>query len=316
MRSNTQINKHLKQKNKTRSMKLEKSTYSFQRGELIIFDPTLKLNIKETYSTLYLPLDLESSLALDKGLIVKKANEGQIIEAYFEHDEKLQGQHKSFYLDGTLKSECFYKDNKLIGFSKFYSKNGTLLSRSWYHNDQKSGLCEQFYLNSELYSEEKYICNQLQGEQKYYYKNGQLKTSMHFDMGKQIKTAKLYYENGNLKREVSFNDGVKCGLDIQYYPNKQKAEEAYYRGTLKEKKYTKWHPNGEISHEIIYHIPPKLYDIKIYNEDGILIKSGDYNESDQSYIQRSYSNGVIELELKGKWKNNEIVLDLQDELFK
>ncbi|MBN1307078.1 MAG: toxin-antitoxin system YwqK family antitoxin, partial [Chitinispirillaceae bacterium] len=67
------------------------------------------------------------------------APSGQKIQETFYKDEKLNGTDKSWYDDGTLKSEASYIDDMPQGTTYSYFKNGKKASETPYKDGKKEG---------------------------------------------------------------------------------------------------------------------------------------------------------------------------------
>jgi antitoxin component YwqK of YwqJK toxin-antitoxin module len=124
-----------------------------------------------------------------------------------------EGESKTFYPSGKLKSVCYYKDLDLHGPSFFYSEEGMLLSQSWFFFGKQQGKMKQYYSSGKIYSLQQFKDGKREGKQEYYFEEGGLKSFMFYHNGTLHGETLLYHPTGKLKRKTCFSNGAKTGED-------------------------------------------------------------------------------------------------------
>ena len=138
-------------------------------------------------------------------------------------DGKKEGNWKSYYSGGILKSEITYKHGEKYGKAKIYFENGNLAEEGVWLIDKWVDKYKVYYQNGKL----SYVWNYNEygtrsGYQKYYYKNGNIKIEGKWEDGKENGVIREYYNDGSLRSEKIFKNG-KTGKDsITIYEIKEK----------------------------------------------------------------------------------------------
>ncbi len=147
----------------------------------------------------------------------EKISEGNYV------DGKKEGIWRSYYTDGSLKSEITYVHGKKYGLAKTYFENGNIAEEGVWLEDKWVNKYKAYYRNGKL----SYVWNYNEygtrsGYQKYYYENGNLKIEGGWVDGKENGIIREYYEDGSLRCEKIFHNG-KTGKDsITIYEIKEK----------------------------------------------------------------------------------------------
>lgn len=132
------------------------------------------------------------------------------------------------------------------------NKQGVIVEKGVFNNGQQDGIRYLYFDDGKIKTEEPYIAGSFEGLFKEYSSNGKLYQEGTYHNNSMTGVWKTYYDTGELKEEVMFVDNNENGPFRQYYKNgKVKYEGTYKDGNFEE---------GEM---------------KLYNEEGILIKKLD-----------------------------------------
>lgn len=139
------------------------------------------------------------------------------------------GVSKSYYPDGTLRSQVSYVNSVLDGSSLFYYPNGNLKSEKYYSNGILNGTIKEYYENG-LVKEENIIKNGVKdGAQRVYHENGALKELIIFEKGSFVSkqtfeydplfspSAKLF-QAGNRQQQLLKEKNIELICDVEICP--------------------------------------------------------------------------------------------------
>ena len=171
----------------------------------------------------------------DKILIIEKYDKGQIefITRYYPSgnvkelgpmntEKNKDGLWKTYYDDGTLKSEEFFIDNILVidGIHKTYYSDGTLKSEESRKDYLKDGTWKTFYPNGVLKDYINYKKDELHGSYKTYNDGGDLTGEETYKNGiLNGPYQKFFYPSGStpkIQEKGEFKNGVQHG-NWEYY---------------------------------------------------------------------------------------------------
>ena len=91
---------------------------------------------------------------------------------------------KSYYGDGTLKSEITFSKNIRQGLAKFYYPNGNIKQQLNYNNGSVDGVVKE------------------------YYENGKLKDFYTIENGRREGATSIYDTNGNYLKDINYTSGI------------------------------------------------------------------------------------------------------------
>jgi antitoxin component YwqK of YwqJK toxin-antitoxin module/Flp pilus assembly protein TadD len=134
----------------------------------------------------------------------KLFNGKSYIKAAYRNN-RLHGEYKTFYTDGSVNSLQFYK---------------------WGLNDS---IYRSYHLNGKIAIEGKYDFGNKNGTWKYYHENGKLQDSENFVDGQQEDKFVMYNEDGSLDKEGYYNNGELEGPYKIYGENNQLAVQLNYK---------------------------------------------------------------------------------------
>ncbi len=116
--------------------------------------------------------------------------------------------------------EQTYSDNKLNGEWRTFSLNGNLVQFQTYKNDSLNGVARDYWIDGKsIMGERIYFNGRSKYIQKEYSQSGNVAEETTFVNDVPNGPAKKYYPNGILKDEVILENGVPNGLRRYYYPS-------------------------------------------------------------------------------------------------
>jgi len=119
----------------------------------------------------------------------------------------LEGVRKTFYPDGSLRSETPYVDGQPHGEAKSYSKDGKLTRKCTMKNGKRDGKLVDWWPET-----------------------GKQRRVIQYDMGDVKGVVKEFYPDGELKREVPFVDNLMHGEEKRYEADGEPARSRYWIG--------------------------------------------------------------------------------------
>lgn len=179
-----------------------------------------------------------SSLTAYKITLIKKAS-------IYDADN---GKKTDYYYDEVVKAEYTLLNGKLNGQGKTYHLNGKIHLTGNYTNGEKNGLFKEYDDNGNLETEYSMLNGELNGEMKTYYSNGKLKKSgnylkgeehgnfVEYDEygnklaeyvmlnGKKNGVFKFYEKNGKINVSTTFKDDINNGQEISYFYDDETGE--------------------------------------------------------------------------------------------
>lgn len=183
---------------------------------------------------------------------------------------------KSYWDNGSLRSDLNYKDGKLNGLAVWYFENGVKEQEANYINNKLSGVMKRWYASGIPESvsnynhglldgkaitydeggaktlEESYKNDTLDGPFRQWYKNGQIMIGGSYKSGL-FNGRWMYYEvTGQIVGVGNFEQG--SGIQKAWWPNGNLKREVHYKDNLK---------HGE---ERIYNAEEKLEKMIVYRE--------------------------------------------------
>lgn len=184
-------------------------------------------------------------------MTVKKEyyDNNNISSEVFIINDKMEGEYKSYYINGNLHfisnyvngikhgteikyhfsedingkiyKTCNYKDGELHGKLIRYYKNGIINTIEYYEDGYKEGECKYYNEKGLLDEVINYINDSMDG---YYYKynDGVLETKCEYFKDEYTGESLVgdyinYYPNGSIKYICCYDDGQKNGEYIEYY---------------------------------------------------------------------------------------------------
>ncbi len=121
------------------------------------------------------------------------------------------GEWRSFYANGVLKSVSNFSNGCRDGYYSDYAENGVLLLKGTYKNGLKDGWWEIFHFNGVLQAKGYYLNDIPEGEWETFYENGVRESVGSYKDGKQSGYWKFWAPNGIQHSEGTYISGKKEG---------------------------------------------------------------------------------------------------------
>lgn len=186
----------------------------------------------------------------------------------FSHPE--DAVKRTYYSNGTLKSEFFYQENALHGPSSFYSPDGKLLSRTWFIRGMRQGKKWTYYTSGEVHSLERFYQGKPHGKQEYYYQDRTPKSIFSYKNGIIDGEVILYHGNGQLSRQLNFILGKREGVEHIWDESGLLRIEAHYKADRPIQTARIWHSNGILASETVYDRDSRRIEMKEWDVSGKL----------------------------------------------
>ncbi len=134
---------------------------------------------------------------------------------------------------GNLQKEETYKTYRLDGDVKTFYPTGGIKSITPYVDGKRHGLEQKYYESGSLQAENIYVKNDLKGICKEFYPTGELKRSADYEKGQLEGVTKVYFPNGALKQQWNYSHAILSGSQLTYGEDGQvKTEDNYQNGVL------------------------------------------------------------------------------------
>ncbi|MCX6272703.1 MAG: hypothetical protein NTU44_16100 [Bacteroidetes bacterium] len=163
---------------------------------------------------------------------------------------KVNGNSKSWYENGKLKSEGTILDTVQDGRWVYYHENGKLWSEMSYKEGKKWECFSNFDASGKPQS-----CGTIKNGNgimiSYYEKGGKMFES-NFSNGIREGRSVDYYENGGKKAEGKYSNDLKDGPWNEWYDNGGKLSEGEYKKDIQNGTWKEWYKNGKIKEEGYY----------------------------------------------------------------
>ncbi len=114
--------------------------------------------------------------------------------------EKKNGEIKSYFKNGKIKTRINYINDVKDGAAVTYYENGNIKLSMFYKNGVKDGPASYYYENGKIYRESNYVDGELDGIRKNY-ENGRLTAEEPYKKGQTGKGLKEYFTSGKLKKD-------------------------------------------------------------------------------------------------------------------
>lgn len=144
-------------------------------------------------------------------------------------NDKINGQWKTFTLDGNLVNYRTYKDGILNGIAKNFWITGAVTEEREYFNGPKRYILRKYSTSGKIESETSFINEIPNGGAKKFYETGVLMDEVNLKNGELDGPRKYFYPSGALWIEYVYKDGRPWDIVANYDRNGNKRDP----GTLK-----------------------------------------------------------------------------------
>lgn len=301
----------------------EKTTY-YPNGQIKSIE-IIKNGVKNGDSYTYNQAgEIIEEAYFEKGQLTKK----QLINQY-DKDSLKTGLWRSYYPNGTLKTEANYKEGKLNGLYKQYNKYGSLEAINYMELDSVSSnsrdielieLYREYYPGGEIEKVVGGLTNgKKNGQFRVYDEKGQLVNGFLYENDTIIAEGLIlndgtydgeweyFYPSGKILAKGVYENGKKNGTWTYYYENGKTQQTGKYTDGIYSGQWFWYYPNGAIRAQEFYRKGKLEGTIVEYDEAGNELTRGEYysglREGEWFYhVEKSKEIGAYTLGLKnGKW---------------
>ncbi len=196
---------------------------------------------------------------------------------------KLNGQYKSYFINGTLEKEGFYTDNLPDSMWVYYFESGQPKMKGMLENGSSHGLWKYFYESGQLQMAGVIINGRREGNWEFYFENGKVKSEGQYKNNKKEGVWDYFYEEGELKAQAFFTH------------DRGKYKEYFADGKIKAEGLN---VNGESDSTWVF-----------YHENGKIEATGDFEHGKRTGVWKyfyddespSAHGNFVEGEKDGKW---------------
>jgi antitoxin component YwqK of YwqJK toxin-antitoxin module len=240
-----------------------------------------------------------------------------------DNANRKQGKWKTYYKDGTIRSDGFYKDGKKNGVFKEYDKNGSLIEINKFEDDIADVDAEEsvildirttYYEDGKVKTIGTYKEGKKEGTHRVYDKEGKIINSFIYNEGEVIAEGiideqglyqgewKFYFAKDSLKSTGEYVDSKKEGKWTYFYPNGTKKQVGKFKDGKATDTWYWYYENGEIHREESYYKGKEDGHSIEYDELGNVITEGDYIDG---YKEGKWYYKIGDTEEVGTYKDGE-----------
>ncbi|MFW5708181.1 MAG: tetratricopeptide repeat protein [Bacteroidota bacterium] len=197
---------------------------------------------------------------------------GNIESVFLYEDDLLEGETKSFFPDGKIKSVSMYEQGKLHGRAETWYADGTLESSGYYKNDIQDYLWYLYYPSGQLNSTSYFLEGAIHGWLKSWAIDGKKRSHMKLIKGALIHQT-LFGPDGQVTQDSNFLQDAAFRIS---YANGHILGESTIVGGQYQGTFTWYHPNGNIFsvHDMLGGMDAGEY--KRYDPEGNLNATGQF----------------------------------------
>ena len=211
----------------------------------------------------------------------------KIAEQYEQVNSKKNGSYKSYYNDGTLKSEGPFLNGLYNGVWTYYYSNGNVQAKGSFISGDGTDVSETSGLP----------LNGRDGLWKIYHDNGKLSQESYFLKGKRNGSFKGYNTVGVLTEESFYKNGVLDGKLVMYNYQAIKISEATFINGIAEGEEKIYYDSGKLKIQRSYKQGKLDGVLKVFYENGNLEESSSYvNGKKNGKLVLFFTNGKIQQE--------------------
>ena len=239
--------------------------------------------------------------------------------SHFDTNGLRDGEQKTYYPGGRLKSESNFKHGKQLGFSAIYNEDGRTLESMNHVNgklngsyfrlendgrqiyvDYKDGRKEGVYTmrlstgkgdETLLLAEGSYRNGKLQGIiSEYHPQTQKLIAKVPFEKGRREGAAEYYTPQGALLLITRFVQDKQEGEAVEYYPSGKARRLSSFKDGVLDGVVTSYFESGKVESTTNY-FAGKLHGLsKTFNESGTIIFEGEYKDGMKHGVFNKYTD--------------------------
>lgn len=193
-----------------------------------------------------------------------------------------QGKWMAYYPNGSKRYEGQFEDGRCKGVFTYYDEAGKLMATNDFDQSGKKALNKTYSPNGRLVATGYYLNQKKDGEWRYYAKEtGKLILTEEYANGKLNGWVRVYNPGTErVAEETQYVDGVHEGQGRQYFDTGLLLSEFQYHNDKRNGPAKTYYPNSMLKEEGGYRDGGRNGIWKTYNEDGDIIHTDVYGESD------------------------------------
>ncbi len=234
---------------------------------------------------------------------VSRKTPPQLFEEYSSIGKYKDGRYRSFYDDGSLRSEGTYNLDGKEGQWRTFSPNGKISAKEVYRDDQINGPANYYFDSGTLRLKGNWTAGMKTGAWRSYFRTSILESEVNWDNNQMHGTAQNFHPNMELKSSVKYDRGAMSGTFLSYHPNTILASEGNYIRDTREGEWKFYHSNGHISEMEQWNTGKKDGEFWSWHQNQTP-KYREFFKMDckEGHWQKWYPNG--QLKLTGSFDNN------------
>lgn len=180
-------------------------------------------------------------------------------------DGRVHGKVKEWGRSGKKVFEAEYVNGVQVGKEEQWYSDGFNKILVYYENGKPHGTCTEWHQTGGKKSLGEYVNGKEEGEHNWWFATGKKDQTVNFRQGKEHGPMAAWHENGVQKIEANYNNGKLEGDYNLWYSNGQKKAAKKFRDSLHIGEALFWATDGRLTGK------------DIYNDNGVLIESYNYN---------------------------------------
>jgi antitoxin component YwqK of YwqJK toxin-antitoxin module len=194
---------------------------------------------------------------LEHGKAIYSFMNGRLAQSANYVNGTIIGQVKSFYEDGSIRSEKHFNDRgQLNGIEKYWSEDGFLRSETIYINGKREGLMKEYFVNGQIKAEINFKSSVKHGLCSKYNLIGVKVEEINYDMGLMTGIYKTWYDDGMPLCEAEYINGLRFGYYKTWHENGMLASETEYINNKRYGVFTEWDNAGNVISVVTYDEDP------------------------------------------------------------
>ena len=186
----------------------------------------------------------------DDGIKKSYFDDGTLKSELRYENEKLNGECFWYYANGKPLMQATFKDNVKDGHFMRWHENGKLMEDCYYKNGELDSVYHSYTLNGILASEEHYKNGLLDGDFKKWYENGQVFQDGQYADDMMDGSWLIFYPEGELAAKADFDHGT--GMQTSYDQTGYRCLVTNYKDNLKHGREYYYNPDGTLTRVVIY----------------------------------------------------------------
>ncbi len=190
---------------------------------------------------------------------------------------KIHGKVKEWERSGKKVFEAEYENGAQVGKEEQWYSDGFNKLLIYYQNGVPHGTCTEWHQTGGKKSLGEFVNGEEEGEHNWWFATGKKDQTVNYKNGKEDGMMNAWHENGVKKIEATYINGKLEGDYLLWYGNGQKKAAKKFRDSL------------HIGEAMFWGVDGRLIGKDVYNDNGVLQKSYDYNSGSIKINQEHYA---------------------------